>query len=124
MMENFWEKEVQFAIKKILDVTSQFLDGKIGVIEASREIGTFWNEFGGELGEALTAFAVIESETDYLPMGDVRALWSPEALKSYDFEIAENEAFYQNSATDAATVINKILKDPYFDPNKFRPKIS
>jgi hypothetical protein len=37
----------------------------------------------------------IESETDHLPVGDVRKLWASYALKEKDVEIAHAEELYR-----------------------------
>jgi hypothetical protein len=43
-------------------------------------------------------FVVIDSETDHLPMGDVRQRWAPDVLARKDVEIQEAEAFYRDCA--------------------------
>lgn len=37
----------------------------------------------------------VESETDHLPVGEVRKLWAPDALKEKDVEIVRAEKLYQ-----------------------------
>ena len=37
----------------------------------------------------------VESETDHLPVGEVRRLWAPCALKEKDVEIARAEELYR-----------------------------
>jgi len=43
----------------------------------------------------------IESETDHLPVGEVRRLWAPEALREKDLEIASAEAWWKAKFLEA-----------------------
>jgi len=65
-----------------------------------------------QLAKILLILTGIDSETDALPMGDVRKEWSPDALKRKDKEIAEAEAFYRDSAFNAATELIRLLETP------------
>jgi hypothetical protein len=47
----------------------------------------------------------IESETEDLPIGEVRKLWAPYALEAKDAEIARREEPWQPSFREASTVI-------------------
>ena len=54
----------------------------------------------------------IDSETDALPVGEVRREWSPDALKRKDKESTEAEDFYRDSAINAATKLIRLLETP------------
>jgi len=54
------------------------------------------------IDEDYTVFLGIESETDHLPVGDVRRHWSAEALAQKDVEIEAAEAFFRERALNAA----------------------
>jgi hypothetical protein len=43
----------------------------------------------------------IESETDHLPVGEVRKLWAASALQEKDAEIASAEAFWKTELLGA-----------------------
>jgi hypothetical protein len=90
--------------KKVAEIAQDILDGRIGIIVGSREIGRLC---GGHLGlderdPDLLAFIGIDSETDDLPIGDVRQYWAPDALAQKDTEIARSEAHYRDLALEAA----------------------
>jgi len=58
------------------------------------------------------AFVAIESETDHLPIGDVRKLWQPEALDRKANEISEAEAWARDIAADACRrIISRFAGD-------------
>ncbi|BGE86725.1 hypothetical protein Ms3S1_31610 [Methylosinus sp. 3S-1] len=90
------------------------LDGKIGVIAASRilarlriDVSTAWPE----MGEALNLFAAVDSETDALPMGPAREMWTPSALEREDHKIAEAEARFRDPVRIACQHVLQLLGD-------------
>jgi hypothetical protein len=95
---------------RILVLTKDLVAGKLGVIAAARELGTFHDEVEPEVGEILAVFVGIDSETDALPIGDVRSLWDPEVLKLKDPEIAAAELKHHDWAFDAAGRLILILE--------------
>lgn len=60
---------------QILSLAKQFLGGQLGVIAASRKLSPLRHEVEAELAEVLVVFTGIDSETDTLPIGDVRRHW-------------------------------------------------
>jgi len=108
-----YEAECQEQIRvHILRVARQLVAGEIGVIAASRELGYLRHKVESQLTKVLVTFTAIDSETDALPVGDVRKEWSPEALKRKDKEITEAEDFYRDSAIKAATELIRLLDTP------------
>ena len=97
---------------RILRVAKQLVIGEIGVIAASRELGRLRHEVEQSLADVLVTFTAIDSETDALPVGDVRKEWSLDALKRKDKEITEAEDFYRDSAINAATDLIRLLETP------------
>ena len=108
MNKNSFDASKKLIIDAVMDAASRLLYGDISALEASRLIGQYRHNFDGELFEALTVFSAIDSETDDLPIGHVRALWSTEALKRCDSEIAKSEALYRDVAIEAAKTILRI----------------
>ena len=96
----------------ILRIARQLVIGEIGVIAASRELGYLRHEVEPQLTNVLVTFAAIDSETDALPVGNVRREWSPDVLKRKDKEIAEAEDFYRESAINVATELIRLLETP------------
>ena len=60
----------------------------------------------------LLTFTGIDSETDTLPIGEVRKVWSREALERIDPEIQHAEQLYRETAIKAATQIILLLERP------------
>lgn len=102
----------QSSCSLVLRIARQLVAGEIGVIAASRELGYLRHEVEPQLANVLVTFTGIDSETDTLPVGDVRKEWSPEALKRKDKEITEAEDFYRDSAINAATELIRLLETP------------
>lgn len=86
--------------------------GEIGVIAAARELGYLRHEVEPQVAKVLLTFTGIDSETDALPVGDVRKEWSPDALKRKDRELANAEDFYRNIAINAASELIRLLETP------------
>jgi hypothetical protein len=108
-----FDAECQEQIRvRILRIARQLVAGEIGVIAASRELGYLRHEVEPQLANLLVTFTAIDSETDALPVGDVRKEWSPEALKRRDKEIADAEGFYRDTAINAATELIRLLEIP------------
>jgi len=112
---NQFDAERQQQIKvRILRIAKKLVAGEIGVIAASRELGYLHlsHEVEPQLAKVLVTSTVIDSETNALPVGDVRKEWSPEALKRKDKEIAHSEDFYRDTAINAATKLIQLLETP------------
>ena len=110
---NNYDPERQKEVRAhILRIARQLIAGEVGVIAASRELGYLRHEVEPQLANVLVTFTAIDSETDSLPVGDVRKEWSPEALKRKDKETAEAEDFYRDSAINAATELIRLLERP------------
>jgi len=100
------------AKSQILSLAKQLLSGQLGVIAASRELSPLRHRVETDLAEVLVVFTGIDSETDALPIGEVRQHWSPDALERKDREIADAEKFYRDTAIEAATRLLQILEVP------------
>ena len=57
---------------EILSLAKQMLASQIGGIAAARELRTFQDEVEPEISAILNVFVGIDSETDSLPIGEVR----------------------------------------------------
>jgi hypothetical protein len=70
------------------------------------------HELESELAGVLLVFTAIDSETDTLPIGEVRQHWSREALERKEPEISEAEDYYHDTAIEAAYRLVQILEGP------------
>lgn len=81
--------------EKVLEISQSALDREIGVLEAARTLfGLVQAEPAIANKEDQILFVAIESETDNLPIGDVRNEWHPDRLIEKDREIAKCETIW------------------------------
>jgi hypothetical protein len=82
------EEYVQKQRQKVSSIAVKMLEGSIDYLEGSIEICALKFELDlPNSDEDILAFVGISSETDHLPIGSVRALWSKEALLRLEPEI-------------------------------------
>lgn len=60
--------------------------------------------------EGWMIFLVVDSESDYLPVGATRAHWNEQALKEKDREIAEIKNFYGDQVRSTVLTIRNNYK--------------
>ncbi|MEK7312838.1 MAG: hypothetical protein AAB065_00030 [Deltaproteobacteria bacterium] len=57
-------------------------------------------------------FQSVESQTDHLPVGEVRNLWNEEALKKKDEEIKKAEIMFTGIVKDSCNfILNKYTSE-------------
>jgi hypothetical protein len=84
---------------KIVEVAQAMLDGALGIIEGSRRLNDLRAAIGiYHLDEDFVGFVAIDSETDMLPICDVRKHWNGQALVEKDREVEEAERLYRAGA--------------------------
>jgi hypothetical protein len=93
------------AEQNVAQVAQAILDGRISIIAGARQIRQFCGGHAGldERDPDLITFVGIDSETDDLPIGDVREYWAPDVLAQKDLEIERCEAMYREPALEAAS---------------------
>jgi hypothetical protein len=88
------EAEILAARAVILAAAKNMLAGKLSYIEGARIV--FWEKMAAKLDEYdadLLPFVGIVSETDALPVGEMRQHWQLDALSALQTEIDEKEAW-------------------------------
>jgi len=82
------EEYVQSVRKRIVGIARQMLDGSLPYLEGAIRLDTLLAEAGlSDNDPDLTAFKLVASEVDHLPIGAVREHWSEEALKKIGSDI-------------------------------------
>ena len=71
-----------------LRVASDVLDGKVDIISGCRKVLSYRSRIRGVSDEAWDVLTAIASETDDIPVGDVRDRWDPGALAMKDADAA------------------------------------
>ena len=85
-------------------VACDMLEGRIGIIEGSRKLASLSQRVGIVQFDAdFLPFVVIDSETDHLPLGEVRLHWAADALAAKDAELVLAETFYREPAFEACS---------------------
>jgi hypothetical protein len=88
--------------QKIVITARKMLDGELSFIEGARVLIEFRFIGNTETTDPdMLAFVVIDSETDALPFGDVRAHWQPEALVRLQPEIESAEQWAREVGSDS-----------------------
>jgi hypothetical protein len=87
-------------VDQLLANANAFLAGQVGALETARSLAGFTG-IDAQLDEVLVTFIAVDSETDALPLGEVRKFWNQEALKRQDIEIAKAEARYREKIAAA-----------------------
>jgi hypothetical protein len=88
------ETEILAARRAILEAAQAMLTGRLSYIEGARQILRAWP--ASKLDDRdpdLLPFSGIDSETDALPLGEIRALWNAAALGALQPEIDRSEAW-------------------------------
>jgi hypothetical protein len=93
-----WEEHCRMIRARALDL----IEGRLSVIESARVLSklAYWAQLNDD--SDLTTFVAIDSETDTLPVGEVRKHWAQHALEREDIEIEKAENLYRASAIESA----------------------
>ena len=81
--------------RRAKEIAQAALDGRTAVLEAVRALVSLAHRDAVADVEDRKFIIGIESETDHLPVGEVRKLWASSALKEKDVEIARAEELYR-----------------------------
>lgn len=83
----------------VVEVATAILRGELGVIEGSRLLCSLQFCVSSlDHDSDFLPFVGIDSETDHLPVGDIRQHWAADALARKDIDIENVEALYRDSA--------------------------
>lgn len=104
-----------------VSVLVALIDRKIGTVLAARQLAALRRTLiGDKLDDDWRIFIGIDSETDDLPVGEVRRHWAPDALAAKDIEIQGAEATYRDSAMAAARNLLQRYEKPIQPPQTIR----
>ena len=90
-----WERE------RVKELAKAVLDGRTTILEAVRQLVSLAHTDAIANEADRTLIIAIESETDSLPIGEVRKLWAPDALQAKQPEIERAEALWKQEFLDA-----------------------
>ena len=84
--------------KAMVLVARRILDGSTGIVAGARELHSLRFPSRAETDKDILIFVGIDSESDHLPLGEVRQHWSVKALKAKDAELQAYEARVRDRA--------------------------
>ncbi len=91
------ENEEAIQSQRVVKLATQILREELGVIEGVRQLTRHLNRNENLEDEDILSLIGVDSQSDHLPIGDVRKHWDPKALEEKDQEIAEFEADFKDT---------------------------
>lgn len=102
----------QFLSHKIVTAARSIISGELGVVAGARQLCDLGHQIGADRDPDFTYFIGVESESDHLPLDEVRKHWNPEALRAQDAELAEFERRNRDQAFEVCrSLIQKYDRD-------------
>jgi hypothetical protein len=90
--QTYNEEHRQFLSRKVVAAAQSILSGELGVVAGARQLCGLAHQVGADRDPDFIVFIGIDSESDHLPIGEVRQQWNPDALLAKDAELADYEA--------------------------------
>jgi hypothetical protein len=90
------EPEILRAQSEVVSTARGMLSGAIGIVEGARRLTKLGHALGVDRDSDFTFFVGLDSETDHLPVGEVRRHWAEDALRRTDEELRACESFYRD----------------------------
>lgn len=113
------EEHREWASRKIVAIAKSIISGDLGIVAGARQLAGWRFDVDAENDSDFLFFLAVDSETDDLPVGEVRSRWNPEALKAKDAELQKFETSVRNRAIEAChSLIRK-----YEQPSNSRPSL-
>lgn len=92
------EEQRRLASAQIVATAKGILSGEVGIVAGARQLASLRFDVGAEHDSDFIFFAGVDSQTDHLPVGEVRSHWSAKALRSKDAELGAYEASVREKA--------------------------
>ena len=102
------EPDVSAARKRVGELASDMLKERISFIEGARELSSLRFDAAADENDVdFMVFVGIDSESDHLPIGDQKKLWSSESLLKLQPEIDETVDWAKRVGKDACISLSK-----------------
>ena len=86
--------DTEIARTKITETLNLMLAGRLSYIEGARTVNGWSNKSGYDtLSGPFVTFVAIDSETDAVPIGEVRERWAPDAVAKHIAEWEQSETW-------------------------------
>ena len=94
---------VAMSVERVIEIARGMISGQISIVEGSRQLALLSPEVTGkDLDPDFVPFIGIDSESDHIPLGEVRERWSKEGLERMDAEQREIEDHHRTWAIEAS----------------------
>jgi hypothetical protein len=84
--------KLQSARAGVVTAARSILSGELGVVAGARQLASLRFDVGAEHDPDFIFFVGVDSETDHLPLGNVRSHWKPDVLSAKDAVLTAYEA--------------------------------
>lgn len=94
------EEYKRLASQQIVVVARQILSGELGLVAGARRLSCLRFDVDAKHDPDFAFFVGVDSETDHLPLEEVRSRWSSDALKVKDEELQRYETTVRGRALE------------------------
>ena len=101
------EEHRGWASNKIVTIARSILSGNVGLVAGARELIGWRFDVGAEHDPDFLFFVGMDSETDHLPIGEMRQHWNPDALRAKD---AELEGYEESARKEAFRICRSLIQ--------------
>jgi hypothetical protein len=99
--------------RQVADTAQAMLNGELSFLVGSRRLVALRHEVdAGDRDSCFRTFIAIDSETDALPLGEVRKHWSAAALASLETEIQSAEAWAASVGREECSLLIARFGEP------------
>ena len=81
------EEHRRQASARIVTIAQRILSGESGIVAGARQLARLRFDVGAEHDSDFIFFVAVDSESDDLPLGEVRSHWNADVLKEKDAEL-------------------------------------
>lgn len=104
MKDSIWNNDSTKFVKeckRLCMLCNRIMNGQESIISGCIKMSQYRFWMKEEDNSNWDIFMIVSSDTDHLPIGDVREYWSTYALKEKDLEIGKIEIFYREDVVKA-----------------------
>jgi hypothetical protein len=92
------ETAILRAQSEVVSTARSILSGAVGIVEGARHLTSLGHALGMDRDPDFSFFVGVDSETEHLPVGDVRRHWATDALRHTDEDLRDCESFFRDRA--------------------------
>ena len=101
------EERRRIASAKVVATAKCILSGELSIVAGARQFSGLRFDVGAQYDSDFIFFVGVDSETDHLPVGEVRSRWNSNVLKAKDAELQLYEASVRERAFEVCRSLIK-----------------